>query len=222
MAQYQLYRVELISVSISKLKRIFHLPVPLIPIVAALNAGGHLVAHSAGGLIVYSATTSGYVAGTYISTAGLASFMTGTVVVAGTTGAAVVSGAAIWAYGTAAGAVTSLIGGAGLFGTTIGATGITGVLMSWGVLDSVPILVPVFLGSLLLCLFSAALFQAILFRRLRRKAVSTPEGQEAKFSKLEAKFAERFIKSASKPHSWAWKKWMSLWGCKEWRRNPSI
>ena len=198
------------------------MPLPLIPIVAALNAGGHLVAHSAGGLIVYSATTSGYVAGTYISTAALASFMTGTVVVAGTTSAAAVSGAAIWAYGTAAGAATSLIGGAGLFGTTIGATGITGMLMSWGVVDSVPILIPAFLGSVLLCIFAAALRQAILFRRLRRKAASTPEGKEAKFSKMEAKFVERFIKNATKSHSWAWNKWMSLWGRKEWRRNPTV
>ena len=46
---------------------------PLIPVVMALNAGGSLVAHSAGGLIVYSAVSGGYVAGTYISTAALAS-----------------------------------------------------------------------------------------------------------------------------------------------------
>ncbi len=85
----------------------------MVPVVAALNAGGHLVAHSAGGLIVYSATTGGYVAGTYVSTAALASFLTGSAVAAGALGTAAVGGAAIWAYGTVAGAAASLVGGAG-------------------------------------------------------------------------------------------------------------
>ena len=40
------------------------MPLPLIPVISALAAGGWLVPHAAGGLIVTSA--SGYVAGTYL------------------------------------------------------------------------------------------------------------------------------------------------------------
>ena len=43
------------------------MPIPFIPIIAALAAGGTLVPHAAGGMIVTSAA-AGYVAGTYLST----------------------------------------------------------------------------------------------------------------------------------------------------------
>lgn len=49
------------------------MPLPLIPIIAALAAGGTLVPHAAGGMIVTSAT--GYVAGTYLSTAAIGSIL---------------------------------------------------------------------------------------------------------------------------------------------------
>ena len=42
--------------------------IPLIPIMTALAAGGSLVPHAAGGLMVSSATAGGYVAGTYLGT----------------------------------------------------------------------------------------------------------------------------------------------------------
>ena len=45
------------------------MPLPLIPIISALAAGGTLVPHAAGGMIVTSA--AGYVAGTYLSTAAI-------------------------------------------------------------------------------------------------------------------------------------------------------
>jgi hypothetical protein len=45
------------------------MPLPLIPVIAALAAGGTLVPHAAGGMIVTSA--AGYVAGTYLTTAAL-------------------------------------------------------------------------------------------------------------------------------------------------------
>ena len=51
------------------------MPLPLLPIIPALLAGGSLVPHAAGGLIVSGA--SGYVAGTYLSSAAIASLLTG-------------------------------------------------------------------------------------------------------------------------------------------------
>lgn len=188
------------------------MPLPLVPVVAALNAGGHLVAHSAGGLIVYSSTAGGYAAGTYISSASLASFLTGTAAVSASAGTALLGGAAIWAYGTVGGVFATLIGGAGVFGTTIGATGITGVLMSWGIIDSVPIFVPVFLGLAALLLLLLALYYSSSIRRIRSKAQAVPDGAETMYTKREAKFVEKLVRSASKPHSWLWTKWMTFWG----------
>lgn len=49
------------------------MPLPLIPIITALAAGGTLVPHAAGGMIVTSAT--GYVAGTYLSTTAIGSLL---------------------------------------------------------------------------------------------------------------------------------------------------
>lgn len=185
---------------------------PLIPVVTALASGGSLVAHSAGGLIVYSSLTGGYVAGTYISTAALASFLTGTAIAAGTLGTAAIGGAAIWAYGTVAGAAISLIGSAGFLGTTIGATGITGLMMRAGILPSVSILVPVFLGSAAVLVLGAGAIYARRVQKLIAKVLSTPEGQEMKFSNREAKLVERILRSASKTHNCLWRAVMRFFG----------
>jgi hypothetical protein len=191
---------------------------PLVPVIAALNTGGHLVAHSAGGLIVYSATTGGYVAGTYISTAALTTFLTGSAVAIGAAGTAAASGAAIWAYGTVGGAVASIIGGAGIFGTTVGATGITGALMTAGILPAVPVVYPIAIGVGILAslaLVTLAIFRALSVRRLRSKVLAAPKGEEIQFSSNEAKLIEKIIRSISKPHNWLWKKWMQLFGRKK-------
>lgn len=193
------------------------MPLPLVPVVAALNAGGHLVAHSAGGLIVYSTASGGYVAGTYISTGALASFLTGSTVAIGAAGTAAISGAAIWAYGTLGGAMASVIGSAGIFGTTIGATGITGFLMSVGILAAVPVFIPIAIGLCVLGLaglISVSLLQARSVRRLRTKTMSAEEGEELQFSTREVQVAERVIRSLSKPHSCLWRKWMQFFGRK--------
>lgn len=50
------------------------MPLPLIPVFAALAAGGTLVPHTAGGMIVSS--VGGYVAGTYLSTAVIGGLLT--------------------------------------------------------------------------------------------------------------------------------------------------
>ena len=49
------------------------MPLPLIPAIAALVAGGTLVPHAAGGLIVTS--VGGYVAGTYLSTVAISTLV---------------------------------------------------------------------------------------------------------------------------------------------------
>ncbi len=199
---YELVSTSLWPLEITKVDlELFCMPLPLVPVVAALNAGGHLVAHSAGGLIVYSSTAGGYVAGTYISSASLASFLTGTAAVSASAGTVLLGAAAIWAYGTVGGVFTTLIGGAGFFGTTIGATGITGVLMSLGFIDSVPVFVPVFFGLAALLLLLLALYYSSSFRRISIKVQAVPDGEETMYTKREAKLVEKLVRSASKPHS---------------------
>lgn len=114
------------------------MPLPLISIIPALTAGGVLVPHAAGGMIVTTATGTGYIAGTYLST-----FAIGSIISLATT-----------AFGAtaifASLAVGSLIGGAGIFGTAIGASGITGALMSVGLIASTPLWIPVAIGVAIL------------------------------------------------------------------------
>ena len=158
------------------------MPLPLIPVIAALAAGGTLVPHAAGGMIVTSA--SGYIAGTYLSTSTITALLTGGATALGT-GAAVVSGAA-----------AGIIGSAGIFGTTIGASGITGMLMSAGIIASTPVWVPVAIAGTGV----GVSYGAFRYYGLRKKLQATPEGVEAQFTKTEAKVIEwllrRFAKKA--------------------------
>ena len=156
------------------------MPLPLIPILAAIAAGGTIVPHAAGGLIVTAAAGGGYVAGTYLSTAAIAGLLTG--------------GLAVLGAGTAAvtGAASAVIGGVGIFGTTIGATGITGALMSAGLIAATPVWVPIAVGGSLLGIFVGA----CKVYALRQKIQGTPPGQEAQFTDQEAKAIERIIRLA--------------------------
>lgn len=156
------------------------MPLPLIPVITALAAGGSLVPHAAGGLIVTSA--SGYVAGTYLSTATITALLAGSATALGT-GAAVVSGAA-----------AGMIGSAGIFGTTIGASGITGMLMSAGIIASTPVWVPVAVAGAGV----GVTYGAFRFYTLRQKLVATPEGQEAQFTENEAKVIEWLLRRFAK------------------------
>jgi hypothetical protein len=148
------------------------MPLPLVPVIAALAAGGTLVPHAAGGLIVTSA--SGYIAGTYLSTAAITVLLAAGATALGT-GAAVV-------YGIAAG----IIGGAGIFGTMIGASGITAFLMYSGIIVATPVWVPVAIAGAGV----GVSYGAFMFYRLRNKLHTTPEGEEALFSEAEAKVIE--------------------------------
>lgn len=156
------------------------MPLPLIPAITALAAGGSLVPHAAGGLIVTSA--SGYVAGTYLSTATITALLASGATALGT-GVAVVSG-------TAAG----IIGSAGIFGTTIGASGVTGMLMSAGIIASTPVWVPVAVAGA----GAGVAYGAFRFFTLRKKLIATPEGQEAQFSESEAKVIEWLLRRFAK------------------------
>ena len=165
---------------------------PLIPIITALASGGSLVPHAAGGLIVTGA--NGFVAGTYISTAALTSFITGVGAITFASLASVLT--------TIKGAVITLIGGAGLFGTTIGATGITGFLRSIGILPSVPIIVPVFIGIFIACLACFGLYATYNFQKLYKKLQSAEEGVEMNFSESEAMLVEKIIRSVASKSTW--------------------
>ncbi|MCD2453777.1 hypothetical protein GO003_025720 [Methylicorpusculum oleiharenae] len=156
------------------------MPIPLIPIISALAAGGSLVPHAAGGLIVTGA--SGYIAGTFLSTAAISGLLA--------TASATLGAGALYLSGIAA----SIVGGAGIFGTTVGASGITGALMSAGIISSTPVWVP-FAAS------GAAIgcgYGGYRIFKLKSKLSKTPEGEEAQFTETEAKIIEKFIKRLAK------------------------
>lgn len=156
---------------------------PLVAVIAALSTGGTLVPHAAGGLIVSSA--SGYVAGTYLSTTAIASMMAASLTTLGATTAVVI------------GVATTVVGGAGIFGTTIGATGVVGALMSAGLISSTPVIVPISIGSVI----AGAGYLSYRWLRLRRRINEVPGGEELMFSEAEAKMIESVIKRlpGSKP-----------------------
>ena len=159
------------------------MPIPLIPIISAIAAGGSLVPHAAGGLIVTSA--SGYVAGTYLSTAAIGGLLA--------TASTTLGAGALYLSGAAA----SVIGSAGIFGTTIGASGITGALMSAGIISSTPIWVPIAVGGAALgCGYGS--YRLLM---LRKKINATPVGQEAQFTETEAKIIENLVKRLGKKDS---------------------
>ena len=156
------------------------MPIPLIPIISALAAGGTVVPHATGGLIVTGA--GGYIAGTFLSTTAISAII-------GTASATLGAGALYLS-----GAAASIVGSAGIFGTTIGASGITGALMSAGIISSTPAWVPIAAGG-------AALgcgYGGYRLYKLKRKLDKTPLGEEALFTETEAKIVERVIKKLAK------------------------
>lgn len=157
------------------------MPLPLIPIVAALAAGGSLVPHAAGGMIVTLGTT-GYVAGTYLSSTAIASLVTGA-------GAVLGAGAL-----TLTGAAGAIIGSAGIFGTTIGASGLTGILMSAGILPATPIGVPIAFGGLAV----GAGYLSYVLLKLKKKLRAVSNGKEVQFTETEAKIIEALLRRNAK------------------------
>ena len=156
------------------------MPIPLIPIVSALAAGGTLVPHATGGLIVSGA--GGYVAGTFLSTTAISGLMT--------TASVTLGAGALYLSGTAA----SIIGSAGFFGTTIGATGITGALMSAGIISSTPIWAPLAAGGAALGLG----YGSYRMLKLNRKLKNALPGEEVRFTNTEASIIEKIIKRLAK------------------------
>jgi hypothetical protein len=156
------------------------MPIPLIPIISALAAGGTLVPHISGGLIVTGA--SGYVTGTFLTTAAINGLLA--------TASATLGAGALYLSG----ATASIVGSAGILGTSIGATGITGALMSVGIISSTPVWIPFVAGGAALgCGYgSYRLF------KLKRKLNETPEGVETQFTETEAKIIEKIIKRLAK------------------------
>lgn len=219
------------------------MPLPLISIIPALSAGGVLVPHAAGGMIVTTVTGTGYIAGTYLSTFAIGSIITaataafgasaifaslavgcliggagifGTAVGAtGITGALMSAGliasTPLWipaAIGVAVlggvgalyltGALDVIIGGAGILGTTLGATGITGFLMRIGILSSTPIWVAVIAGLTMLVGAFGMFYLAYRFYKLKQKIKSANNVEEIQFTEKEAWFIEKAIKFLSK------------------------
>lgn len=160
------------------------MPLPLIPVVSALAAGGTLVPHAAGGMIVTSA--AGYVAGTYLSTAAI-----GGIIAAAS---ATLGAGALYLSGVAG----SIIGSAGIFGTTVGASGITGALMSAGIISSTPIWVPLVAGGAIGGTAIGLGYGGYRLLKLKQKICDTADGEEAQFSETEAKIVESIVKRLGK------------------------
>jgi len=160
------------------------MPIPLIPVVSALAAGGTLVPHGAGGMIVTS--TAGYVSGTYLSTSAIGGLLSAAV--------ASLGGGALYLTGAA----NSIIGSAGLFGTTLGATGIKGALMSAGILSSTPIWIPVAVGGAVVSGAGICGYGSYRIHRLRKKIRTAKGGSEAQFTEAEAGIIERILRAIGK------------------------
>ena len=160
------------------------MPLPLIPVISALAAGGTLVPHAAGGMIVTTAT--GYVTGTYLSTAAIGGLITA---------ASTTLGAGALCLSSAAG---SVIGSAGIFGTSVGASGITGALMSVGIISSTPIWIPLAVGGAALGGAAGLGYGSYRFYKLKQKISNISEGDEAQFTESEANIVEKIIKRLGK------------------------
>ena len=174
------------------------MPLPLIPVVTALLSGGILVPHAAGGMIVSGA--SGYIAGTYLSTTAIASLY-----------AAAASTVGIGAV-AATGYVSTFLGGAGILGTAAGtagagagagvatataagATGVTGAIMSAGIISSTPIAVPIVAGA---GVFIAG-YAGYRYLKFKKKLSQVKPGEEIIFSESEAKFMQQIILKLPRP-----------------------
>jgi hypothetical protein len=161
------------------------MPIPLIPVVTAILAGGALVPHAAGGLIVTSA--AGYVTGTYLSTTAVAGIMTA--VGAG----AIASVGTLTAFASrmlAKTAVTSAVATTG-----VSATGTAAV--ATGVLSLAPALLSLTAALTVLGLG----YRAYQFYELQSKVSKSTEGHEVVFTEDEAKLFEDVIKSVAKKDS---------------------
>ncbi len=165
------------------------MPIPLIPVVTALLAGGALVPHAAGGLIVTSAaaSTAGYVAGTYLSTAAVTGIMTAV----GAGGVASVGALTVFASRMLAKtAVTSAAATTGVSATGVAAT-------TTGLLSLTPALLSLTAGLTALGLG----YRVYQFYELKRKVAKSTNGHEVVFTEKEAKLVEDVIKSVAKKDS---------------------
>ena len=161
------------------------LPIALIP---ALIAGGTLVPHATGGLIVTS--TGGYVAGTFLSASTLS----------GLIGGGLFSGGlGLGVLGTLG--LSSIIGSTGFFGTGFGASGLTGVAISAGLISTTPIWMPTITVVGGLSVFGGTGY--LMYDKVKRgkikdsileKIQSPVIGEEIIFTEQEAKFIEGELK----------------------------
>lgn len=156
------------------------MPIPLIPIISALAAGGSLVPHAAGGMIVTSA--AGYVAGTYLTTSAIAVLIAGATTTAG-------AGLAL-AFGSVRGIVSATLANVAspaVAATTVG----TGTAATTGVIGFLT--GPIGLILTTGCAVLGIGYGVYQLYRLKRKASNTAVGEEAYFTKTQAKITQKVI-----------------------------
>lgn len=156
------------------------IPAALLPMLPSLVPSASIVAHSSGGLILTSA--NGYMAGTLISTSMIQGVFASL---------SIVGAASLYVTG----ALAAIWGSAGIFGTTIGASGIKGFLMATGMISSTPVWLPLACISATGIAISTALLPMI---RLFRKLKAAPEGEEILFTSIEAQIIGHVLKQLAK------------------------
>jgi hypothetical protein len=96
------------------------------------------------------------------------------------------------------GALDVIIGDAGIFSTTFGATGITGFLMRIGVLSSTPIWVAIVAGITMIVGAYGICYFAYKFYKLKQKIKSANGVEEVQFTENEAWFIGKALKFLTK------------------------
>jgi hypothetical protein len=91
------------------------------------------------------------------------------------------------------GTAAKIVGSAGIFGTTIGAYGLTGVLMSAGILHAAPIALPIAIAGGVL----GFIYLSFVLFKMKWKLRKAREGEEVQFTKIEAKIIEVLVKLLS-------------------------
>lgn len=161
------------------------MPIPLVPVIAALAAGGTLVPHAAGGMIVTSA--AGYVAGTYLSTSAIAGLIAGTSATAGA--------ALTLAFCYVRGIVGNTL--ARTAASTVAVTSVgTGTAAATGAANFLTGPIGIFVTAGMAAL--GIVYGIYRLAKLRGKLESNFAGEEAQFTDKEARIVESIIKRIAK------------------------
>jgi hypothetical protein len=157
-------------------------------VIAALAAGGVIVPHAAGGLIVTSA--AGYIAGTYLSTVAVAAIVAS----ASVTSLVAIGAGVYFLAGPVGKAASAAIGATGYFGTRVGATGATRMLINAGIIKSTPVWVPIAVASSIGSTVLGGSYGVYWLYQWKKRMAETGHDEELLFTEKEAKLVEKVLR----------------------------